>query len=203
MFLHKAVKTQSSSYSQFIIVTENRGVNMAIHAKIIGLSAYILTRNFNLKSLPASPSHQQHLPFCINCVTSGNVGRLLCRLLWSSLKPHGQFAPHAGKSNTNQRMPVETISGWPPMTHGDHDLFPATSAITSGTCSTQKHGLRHWLPLLCRSCCWGCISFHHQLVLPDCCTVQLLRKKLNYKFSTAQMHPNFSCLLWDAYSFNA
>lgn len=55
-----------------IIVTEDREPYMVVHAKEV-LSAHILTRNINLKSLPLSPSHWQGTPFWMDCVMSGNM----------------------------------------------------------------------------------------------------------------------------------
>lgn len=184
--LVKGAMTQLSYYSQFIIVTERMGENMVTHTKKTELSVHISTWNFNLKLLPCSPSFGQWSPFLlINCVILGSVGAPLCHALQNSPKSHQtswtecsgtQWCRKANiiefcslvfhlcdKSSIYQRIDAGTISGWlwrctckNEMKHCNHDLFP-TPAITSGICTTKKHGFRDWLLLLRRSHCWGCI----------------------------------------------
>lgn len=184
--LVKGAMTQLSYYSQFIIVTERMGANMVIHTKKTELSVHISTWNFHLKLLLCSPSIGQWSPFwLINCVILRSVGAPLCHALRNSPKSHQtsctecsgtqwcrkaniiEFCPLVfhlcDKSSIYQRIDAGTISGWlwrctcnNEMKHCNHDVFP-TPAITSGTCTTKKHGFRDWLLLLRRSHCRGCI----------------------------------------------
>lgn len=84
----KAAMIWSPNSSQFIFVTGSRGPNIFYTNKETGLSAHILTHNYNVKSLPLNSSHQQIPPFWQGCVTSGTEGPPLCCQLWNSLRPH-------------------------------------------------------------------------------------------------------------------
>lgn len=74
----KGAMIWSPNSSQFTFVTGSRGPNIFYTHKETGLSAHILTHNYNVKSLPLNSSHQQKPPFWQGCVTSGTEGPPLC-----------------------------------------------------------------------------------------------------------------------------
>lgn len=129
----------------------------------------------------------------MNCVMPGNVGPLLCCLLRNSLKPHQMACSHDLSANCAVNASsfiwarnsfalaikaAQTRECLQKLSRADHRRCMATMAYIQ---LVQSHlvlvvhksiafeiGFRY----LEGAIAVGCISFRHQLVLPDCCMVQ-------------------------------